>query len=66
MKRCRSLTEIALLKDNKDYRIVSQHDLACAEADQMKKDNKFRGTALRILNPESFWAPSKFLIIVEN
>ncbi len=62
----RTLTEIPLPKDNKDYRIVSQHDLAYAEADQMKKDNKFRGSALRILNPQAFWQPSKYLIIVEN
>lgn len=60
----RTLSEIALPKPDKDYRIVSRHDLAFAEADQMK-DKKFRGT-LRITSPAEFWSNSKYLIIVEN
>jgi prefoldin subunit 5 len=60
----RTLSEIALPKADKEYRIVSRHDLAYAEADQMQK-GKFRGT-LRITSPQQFWSASKYLIIVEN
>jgi uncharacterized coiled-coil protein SlyX len=60
----RTLSEIALPKPDKEYRIVSRHDLAYAEADQMN-NAKFKGT-LRITSPQQFWAPSKYLIIVEN
>lgn len=60
----RTLTELAMPKANKDYRVISHHDLAYVEADRMN-NGKFRGT-LRITAPTSFWAPSKFLIIVEN
>lgn len=60
----RTLTEIALPKPDKEYRIVSRHDPAYTEADQMNK-GKFKGT-LRITSPEAFWSPGKYLIIVEN
>lgn len=60
----RTLTEIAMPKANKDYRVLSRHDLAYAEADRMNK-GRFRGT-LRITAPTSFWSASKYLIIVEN
>lgn len=60
----RTLTEIALPRADKDYRIVSRHDLAYAEADRMN-DGRFRG-ALRITSPQQFWSGSKYLIIVEN
>ncbi len=60
----RTLSEIALPKPDKEYRIVSRHDLAYAEADAMNK-GKFKGT-LRITSPAQFWSGSKYLIIVEN
>jgi chaperonin cofactor prefoldin len=60
----RTLTEIALPKPDKQYRIVSRHDLAYAEADAMEA-GKFKGT-LRITSPQQFWSASKYLIIVEN
>jgi hypothetical protein len=60
----RTLSEIALPKADKQYRIVSRHDLAYAEADAMEK-GKFKGT-LRITSPQQFWSASKYLIIVEN
>jgi uncharacterized protein (DUF3084 family) len=60
----RTLSEIALPRSNKDYRIVSRHDLAYAEATTIN-GNRFRGT-LTITSPEQFWANSRFLIIVEN
>jgi uncharacterized coiled-coil protein SlyX len=60
----RTLSSIAMPKDNKEYRILSRHDLAYAEAGSMK-NGKFKGE-LRILSPADFWGASKFLIIVEN
>ena len=60
----RTLAEIALPKADKEYRIVSRHDLAYAEADAMNK-GKFKGT-LRVTSPQQFWSASKYLIIVEN
>ena len=60
----RTLSEIALPKADKQYRIVSRHDLAYAEADAMDK-GKFKGT-LRVTSPQQFWSASKYLIIVEN
>jgi len=60
----RTLSESALPKAGKEYRVVSRHDLAYAEADAMNK-GKFKGT-LRITSPQQFWASSKYLIIVEN
>jgi TolA-binding protein len=60
----RTLTEIAMPKPDKEYRIVSRHDLAYAEAPVMDK-GKFK-SALRITSAQQFWTPSKYLIIVEN
>jgi TolA-binding protein len=60
----RTLSEIAMPKADKEYRIISRHDLAYAEAPTMNK-GKFKG-ALRITSPRQFWAASKYLIIVEN
>jgi uncharacterized coiled-coil protein SlyX len=60
----RTLSEIAMPKADQEYRIVSRHDLAYAEAPTMNK-GKFKG-ALRITSPQQFWSASKYLIIVEN
>lgn len=60
----RTLTEIPLPDPNKEYRIVSRQELAYAEAASLK-NGKFKGV-LHITSPTAFWAPSKFLIIVEN
>lgn len=60
----RTLTEIAMPKTDKDYRIVSRHDIAYAEAPVMNK-GKFKGS-LTITSPQQFWSSSKYLIIVEN
>jgi hypothetical protein len=60
----RTLTEIAMPNPDKEYRIVSLHDLAYTEATAMNK-SKFKGV-LRITSPQAFWGPSKFLIIVED
>lgn len=60
----RTLTEIAMPNPDKEYRIVSRHDLAYTEATAMNK-GKFKGV-LRVTSPQAFWGPSKFLIIVED
>lgn len=60
----RTLTEIAMPRPDKRYRIVSRHDLAHAEAVALEK-GKFR-EVLRITAPQPFWSVSKYLIIVED
>lgn len=56
-------TEIPFPRTDKAYRIVSRQNVeALAEAPD---DGKLRGS-LRIANPEAFWLPSRFLIIVES
>lgn len=60
----RSLTEIAMPRPDRRYRIVSRHDLAHAEAVALEK-GKFR-EVLRITAPQPFWSASKYLIIVED
>ena len=59
----RSADKITMPKANKRYRVVSRQSLADAEFAQRDKD-AFRGT-LAIKNAQQFWAPSKYLIIVE-
>jgi hypothetical protein len=60
----RTLTEIAMPSPDKEYQVVSRHDLAYAEAPVMNK-GRFKG-ALKITSPRQFWTASKFLIIVER
>ena len=57
-------TSIPLPHDDKGYKIISRQSpeyLAAASS----KDGKLKG-ALQIESPEQFWAPSKYLIIVED
>lgn len=56
-------TEIALPKTNKSYRLVSNHDAALLSP--LNKDSSLTGT-VRITDPKTFWAGSKFLILVEK
>lgn len=56
--------EIALPKADKKYAIVSPQNLKFVEP-QPAKDGTFRGT-IKIVNPDAFWAPSKYLIVVEK
>lgn len=58
----RSLGEIALPNPAKNYRIVSPNDLA--GLDSAPADGKFKGS-MRISAPETFWRPSRFLVLVE-
>jgi hypothetical protein len=55
---------IALPKPDKRYRIVSRHSPEYL-ASEVSKDGKVRGE-LHIAAPESFWGPSRFLILVEQ
>jgi predicted nucleic acid-binding Zn-ribbon protein len=52
------------LPANHEYKLVSRQDLAAVDSTSMK-DGKVAGQ-LRIDAPETFWAPSKYLILVQN
>lgn len=56
--------EIPLPKANKNYRIVSRHNLLYLDPTTVTK-GKIRGS-IKILSPLEFWAPSRFLILVED
>lgn len=57
-----ALLEITLPDPAKSYRIISPNDLT--GLDSPPADGKFKGT-LRIASPETFWRPSKFLVLME-
>ncbi len=59
------VTEIALPDPTKKYRLVSPQNVNSLET-KPGKDGKFTGTSIKIADPESFWAPSKYLILVEG
>ncbi|MEO8226941.1 MAG: hypothetical protein ABI637_05885 [Gemmatimonadota bacterium] len=54
---------IPLPDTSKKYKIVTRQGLEYVEAPT--KDGKIRGS-LRITSPEQFWAPSKYLILVQD
>lgn len=54
--------EIPLPDETKSYRIISPNDIS--GLDEPPSDGKFKGT-LRIASPETFWRPSRFLVLVE-
>lgn len=56
------LSELVLPDPTKSYRIISPNDVSGLEV--TPPDGKFNGT-LRIANPETFWRPSRFLVLVE-
>lgn len=58
----RVLGEITLPNAAKSYRIVSPNDLA--GLDSTPAGGKFKGV-VRISAPETFWRPSRFLVLVE-
>lgn len=58
-----AVTEITLPNPTKSYRIISTNDLAGLS--EVPKDGKFKGT-IRIANPETFWRPSRFLVLIEQ
>jgi cell division protein FtsB len=57
-----AMTEIALPDPGKSYRIISPNDMSGLE--EMPTDGRFKG-AVRIASPETFWRPSRFLVLVE-
>ena len=60
----RQVKEIPLPAPDKEYRVVTNQNVAYANLPAEGK-GKVKGT-LQITNPESFWANSKFLILVQN
>lgn len=58
----RDVTELSLPDPTKSYRIVSPNDMS--GLDEMPSDGKFKGV-VRIASPETFWRPSRFLVLVE-
>jgi hypothetical protein len=56
-------TTIDLPADH-EYKLVSRQDIAAVDTTSLK-DGKVAGQ-LRIQAPETFWAPSKYLILVQN
>lgn len=60
----REVTEIPLPDTTESYRIASRQDLE-ALATQLDDDGRISGDTLRIAQPDQFWMPSKFLIIVK-
>jgi hypothetical protein len=59
----RARNEIAVPHGDKRYRIVSRQSLSGAQVSDARR-GEFRGN-LRITDARQFWAPSKYLIIVE-
>jgi cell division protein FtsB len=57
--------EIALPNPEKTYRLVSPQNLSGLQT-KPEKDRTFKGTNIRITNPDAFWGPSKYLILVEG
>jgi hypothetical protein len=60
----RQVTEIQVPDSTKRYRIVSRQSLDEAEVRERDKAT-FRGN-LRIVNADRFWAPSRYLILVQR
>ena len=60
----RGLREIQVPDSTRRYRIVSRQSLDAAEV-QDRKRNTFRGN-LHIADASKFWAPSKYLVLVER
>jgi len=60
----RQTSEIPLPRPDKQYRVVTNQNIAYANVSQ-DNNGRVRGT-LQISNPEQFWTNSKFLILVEN
>ncbi len=57
--------EISLPNPEKKYRLVSPQNLS-GLATQPEKDRTFKGSNIKITNPDAFWGPSKYLILVEG
>ena len=60
----RDMHEIVVPNPNRRYRLVSRQSLDAAEVSDRKR-NTFRGN-LHIADASKFWAPSKYLVLVER
>ncbi|HKH92112.1 MAG TPA: hypothetical protein VKA54_09920 [Gemmatimonadaceae bacterium] len=60
----RGVKEIAVPDSTRRYRVVSRQSLDNAEVHDRKR-NTFRGN-LKIADASKFWAPSKYLVLVEQ
>lgn len=58
------VSEIALPKSDKPYRIVTRQDLAALDV-APDKNGKITG-AVKIKNADAFWSASKYLIVIEQ
>jgi myosin heavy subunit len=56
---------LALPREDKNYKIISRQSPEYLAATSVNKDGKLHG-AVQIESPEEFWAPSKFLIVIED
>ncbi|MCU0649562.1 MAG: hypothetical protein MUF00_16330 [Gemmatimonadaceae bacterium] len=61
----RDVTTISLPKPDKEYQVVSAHDPALLEVAQ-RKGAVVKGASMKITDPVKFWAPSRYLIVVER
>ncbi len=61
----REMAQIPLPKADEWYKIVSRQNLQFL-GEPATKDGKVKGEAIRITQPDQFWANSRFLIIVEG
>ena len=63
MSKSRDLT-IQLPQTDKEYRVVSRQNLEYT--DSVNRNNTLVKGALTVTDPEKFWAPSKYLILVQR
>jgi len=63
MSKSKDLT-IALPQSDKEYRVVSRQNLEYT--DSVNRKNTMVKGSLNVTDPEKFWAPSKFLILVQR
>ncbi len=63
--KTRDLT-IPLPREDKNYKIVSRQSPQFLAASSLTEDGKKLRGSLQIESPEEFWAPSKYLIVVED
>ena len=65
MDKTRDLT-IALPREDKNYKIISRQSPQFLASSSLTDDGKKVHGSLQIESPEEFWAPSKYLIVVED
>ena len=63
--KTRDLT-IALPREDKNYKIISRQSPQFLASSSLTQDGKKLHCSIQIESPEEFWAPSKYLIVVED